>query len=102
MVCGWGQHVNNDNHPEVIRCQKNAVFQPTRIIHKKKCDHCDKDGFGGLAFVEKTGMCVYSPDIKGYFMDHCRSEAGVYVDPLTDGKKKYYLVNSAKYLFNIS
>ena len=53
---------------------------------------CELDGFGGLKFLEKTGQCVYSPDIKGYFMDHCRSEAGVYVDPLIiAGKKKDYL-----------
>ena len=45
--------------------------------------------------MEKTGQCVYSPDIKGYFMDHCRSKAGVYVDPLLiEGKKKYYLLDS--------
>ena len=50
---------------------------------------CELDGFGGLKFLEKTGMCVYSPDIIGYFMDHCRSKAGVYVDPLLfEGKKK--------------
>ena len=58
---------------------------------------CELDGFGGLKFLEKTGQCVYSPDIKGYFMDHCRSKAGVYVDPLLiEGKKKDYLLNSTK------
>ena len=56
---------------------------------------CELDGFGGLKFLEKTGQCVYSPDIKGYFMDHCRSEAGVYVDPLLiEGKKKDYWLYS--------
>ena len=55
---------------------------------------CELDGFGGLKFLEKTGQCVYSPDVvKGHFMDHCLSEAGVYVDPLlSQGKKKDYFI----------
>ena len=57
---------------------------------------CELDGFGGLKFLEKTGQCVYSPDVvKGHFMDHCRSKASVYVDPLLiAGKKKDYLLYS--------
>ena len=52
--------------------------------------------------MEKTGQCVYSPDIKGYFMEHCRSEAGVYVDPLLiAGKKKniHFIQLSILYVF---
>ena len=40
--CGWQEHVNNDNRPKAIHCQKNSVFQPTRIVRKQECVHCDK------------------------------------------------------------
>jgi len=91
--CGWRQHVYNGNKPEVKRCQMNAVYQPSRVTVYRECSHCEKDGFGGLAFVEKTGQCVYSPDVKGYFMDHCRSEAGVYVDPLLFEESEQFIIN---------
>ena len=42
LRCGWQEHVSNDNRPKVIQCQKNAVFQPTRIVLKQECVHCDK------------------------------------------------------------
>ena len=42
LRCGWQEHVSNDNLPKVIQCQKNAVFQPTRIVRKQECVHCDK------------------------------------------------------------
>ena len=42
LRCGWEEHVKNDNRPEPIHCQKNSVFQPTRIVRKQDCVHCDK------------------------------------------------------------
>ena len=40
--CGWQEHVYKNNRPKEIQCQKNAVFQPTRIVRKQECVHCDK------------------------------------------------------------
>ena len=54
LKCGWEQHVYKNNRPQEIQCQKNSVFQPTRIVRKQECVHCDKGNL--LKGIEKKNV----------------------------------------------
>jgi hypothetical protein len=45
--CGWHQHINKDNRPEVKTCEKNAVYQPSKVSKTHSTD--------GHTFVPNTG-----------------------------------------------
>ena len=45
--CGWHQHVFKDNKPELKTCEKNAVYQPSKISKTHSTD--------GYTFVPNTG-----------------------------------------------
>jgi hypothetical protein len=61
--CGWRQQIFGDNKPEVKTCEKNAVYQPSKVSRTHSTD--------GFTFVPNTGRCINNTEIFGDDMAHC-------------------------------